>query len=113
SFLWRISREIEVGKTGENTWLPLADVVNLLSMTITAVGVFILPILDLADSSLTKYAFGLALLLFIGYPFALAGHYGLYNKNTPRGAGYMPFQEKIVLLLILLSVVAYLLFAFR
>jgi hypothetical protein len=97
SFVWRVSREVEVGKKGYITWLPPADILNLLSMVVVVVGVFILPILDLADLNSIKLSFGLAVLLFISYPFALAGHYDMYNNKTPRTFLYFPTQEKIVI----------------
>ncbi len=84
SFIWRISREVEVGKQGDLTWLPPADILNLISMAVTMVGVFVLPILGLADLSFIRFSFGLAVLLFVGYPFALAGHYDMYDNKTSR-----------------------------
>jgi hypothetical protein len=113
SFTWRVSREVEVGKSGDLTWLPVADALNLASMLTTVVGVFVFPILDLADINFSKNAFGLAALLFIGYPFALAGHYEMYNKNTERSYTYFPLQERIVLLIVSVSVIAYLVFVLR
>lgn len=109
SFTWRVSREVEVGKTGDLTWLPPADMLNLISMVTLMVGVFILPILNLADLNFAQHSFGLAVILFVGYPFALAGHYDLYNSKTSRSYSYFPFQEKVVVLIIIILVVGYLL----
>lgn len=108
SFVWRISREVEVGKKGDITWLPPADILNLLSMVVTMVGVFILPILDLADLNFMKLSFGLAVLLLVSYPFALAGHYDMYNSKTPRSFLYFPQQEKVVVAIATILVIAYL-----
>ena len=111
SFVWRISREVEVGKQGDLTWLPPADILNLISMAVAMVGVFVLPILGLADLSFIRFSFGLAVLLFVGYPFALAGHYDMYNNKTPRSFLYFPFQEKVVVAVIAILVTAYLFIA--
>ncbi|VVB92867.1 Uncharacterised protein [uncultured archaeon] len=111
SFIWRISREVEVGKTRDITWLPPADVLNLLSMVIAMVGVFVLPILGLVDLSFIKLSFGLAVLLFVSYPFALAGHYDMYNNKTSRSFLYFPAQEKVVVAITAILVILYLLFA--
>lgn len=112
SFTWRISREVDVGKT-DLTWLPPADMLNLASMLIVAIGVFVLPILNVANLKFMRLAFGLALLLFIGYPFALAGHYDMYNRKTGRSMRFFPFQEKVVAACILLAIVAYLIVAIK
>jgi hypothetical protein len=42
-------------------------------------------------------AFGLAVLLLAGYPFALAGHYEMFSPRTPRTMTYCPLQEQVVL----------------
>ena len=41
----RVNREIDVGSSGDRTWLPVADCVNLLSLSVTLIGVFVLPVL--------------------------------------------------------------------
>ena len=112
SFTWRISREVDVGKS-DLTWLPIADMLNLASMLVVAVGVFVLPILNVANLRFMKFAFGLALLLFIGYPFALAGHYDMYNRKTKRSLRYFPFQEKVVAACVFLAIIAYLIVALK
>jgi hypothetical protein len=85
---------------------------NLVSMLITVVGVFILPVLGIVDLVFSSRAFGLALLLFVGYPFALVGHYDMYNKNTPRSYSYLPTQEKVVLILVLIAAIIYIVLSF-
>ncbi len=115
SFGWRISREVEVsGSDGAvSTWLPPADILNLISMMITASGVFILPILGLISNEVSHLAFGFAMLLFVGYPFALAGHYDMYNKGR-RSFHYFPRQEKIVVAIIAVAAAGYIaIVAFR
>lgn len=105
SFGWRISREADVDEA-VSTWLPPADIINLFSMMITALGVFILPILGLIGTELSQLAFGFAMLLFVSYPFALAGHYDMFNKG-PRSFEYFPRQEKIVVAIIAIAAAAY------
>lgn len=109
-FVWRISREVEVGKEGDITWLPPADILNLLSMVIAIAGVFVLPILDLANVNVIKFSFGLAVLLFVSYPFALAGHYDMYNNKTTRSFLYFPMQEKVVVAITAILVILYIVF---
>jgi hypothetical protein len=108
---WRIEREVHVGGRGDLTWLPLADWVNLISMIVAAVGTFILPILKLVDINFAINAFAVALILFIGYPFALAGHYDMFNPNTKRSFKRYTFQEIIAIVIILILAIAYIAFA--
>ena len=111
SFVWRISREVEVAKERDITWLPPADILNLLSMVVAMVGVFVLPILDIADLNFIKLSLGLAVLLFVSYPFALAGHYDMYNNETNRSFLYFTSQEKVVVVITTILVIVYLVFA--
>lgn len=112
SFAWRISREVKVAEEGDLTWLPPADLMYLVSMVVVMVGVFVLPTLGLVGINFAKHSFALALLLFVGYPFALAGHYDMYNCKTSRSYLYFPFQEKVVVTIVIILVVAYLVFIF-
>ncbi|MFC1982822.1 hypothetical protein ACFLV5_03455 [Chloroflexota bacterium] len=98
-FIWRVSREVLMRSKGAPTWLPRADIVNLISMTLIVIGVFILPILGVRDLNIMKAFFGLAILLFVGYPFALIGHYKLYKWRIDDHS-YCPQQEKIVIYII-------------
>lgn len=111
SFVWRISREVEVGEEDDITWLPPADILNLTSMVVAMVGVFVLPILGIVDLNFTKLSFGLAVLLFVSFPFALAGHYDMYNNKTPRSFLYFTSQEKVVVAITTILVIIYLVFA--
>jgi hypothetical protein len=107
-FSWRISREIEMGKRNEITWLPVADWINLTSMLITVIGVFILPILGIKELYIIKRIFGYALLLIVGHAFALAGHYQLFRQGVKKRQPYLPRQERIVILIIGILSISYL-----
>ena len=106
-FTWRISREVKMAGKRERTWLPPADIVNLIAMVVIAIGVFILPILGLIDIDLVKRLFALAVLIFVGYPFALAGHYQLFSAKRKEKQTRCSFQERIVLLVIAALTVIY------
>jgi hypothetical protein len=84
AFSARATREIRVGDRGDLTWLPPADMLNLASLVVTAVGVFVLPVLRIGSSALPREALGLGVVLAVGYPFGLAGHYDMYNRHTGR-----------------------------
>jgi hypothetical protein len=74
------------------------------------VGIFILPVLGFVDQGFMTYAFGLAMLLFMGYPFGLAGHYHLYKKSK-RSYLYFPRQEKVVIAVTTVLAIAYIIIA--
>jgi hypothetical protein len=66
AFTLRITREIAVGREGDITWLPLADVLNLLSLLVTMLGVFIAAVLHIGGVALPAKAFGASVLLLAG-----------------------------------------------
>jgi len=94
AFAWRVGREITVGEKGEINWLPPADILNMVSMLIAFLGVFIFPLAGLDDENIPKISLGISIVLFAGYPFALAGHYELYTKGK-RKYRYTNRQEII------------------
>ncbi|MGW1716020.1 hypothetical protein [Streptomyces sp. NPDC002156] len=106
-FALRINREIDVSGKGDITWLPPADILNLLSIAVTMLGVFVAPVLGIGGTTVPVKAFGLSVLLLAGYPFALAGHYDLFNPRTYRSWTYCPRQERIVLSVVGVSAITY------
>jgi len=103
----RISREISVGASGDLTWLPVADYLNLLSLSITLIGVFVLPVLDVIGQTAASRLFGLAALLLVGYALALAAHYEMYNPRTARSMTYFPLQERVAVAAVAVAGLAY------
>jgi hypothetical protein len=71
----RINREIAVGDRGVVTWLPPADLLNLVSLVVTLIGVFAAPALSVVSPDVAQLTSGFAVVLLAGYPLALAGHY--------------------------------------
>jgi len=107
AFAARINREIAVGERRDLTWLPPSDILNLFSMVVLVAGVFILPVFGFDDPRFMTYAFGLAMLLFLGFPFGLAGHYDMYNNKSVRSYLYFPFQERVVIAVIAVVAISY------
>ncbi|MBA2810897.1 hypothetical protein E0500_026735 [Streptomyces sp. KM273126] len=76
-----------------------------------------LPILGISGAAVALKAFGLSVLLLVGYPFALAGHYDMFNPRTGRTLTsdgkltYCPPQERNVLYVVAVAVVAYIVLA--
>jgi hypothetical protein len=111
AYIMRLSREIAVGDKNMVTWMPPSDFLNLGSMLMTTIGVFILPLLGWATIDTSARLFGFALLLFVGYPFALAGHYDMYNQK-PRSGVYCTKQEMVALIVVGTIVLLYCCVAF-
>ena len=84
---WRISREVGMEASGEQTWLTWSDGVAAISFLILVLGVFVIPAIDIYSSAVAARVLGTALILFATYSFILAGHYNLYcrwGKAVPR-----------------------------
>jgi hypothetical protein len=95
AFSWRISREVYVGER-DWVWLAPADYLNLAAMSVLAVGVFVLPILNVGRTPVqATVSLGLAIMLFVGYAIALAGHYELFSRGRHRSMKYFPRMEKV------------------
>ena len=78
-----------------------------MSMIIAVFGVFVLPIFGIKNIEIAKHAFALALIMFAGYPLALAGHYEMFNSKTARSFDKFPFQEKVAIGIIVILAIAY------
>lgn len=100
SFAARIKREIAVGQQRDINWLPPSDILNLLSIVVLTVGVFILPVFGFGDQPFMTYSFGLAMILFMDYSFGFAGHYAMYNNRSNLSYRYFLFKEKVVITVI-------------
>lgn len=108
---FRVNREVSVARAGDLTWLPVADCLNMLSLSFTLVGVFILPVLDIIGEHAAGTVFGFAVLLLLGYAFALAGHYEMLDPRTRRSMAYFPVQERWVVAGVGLAAAAYIVVA--
>jgi hypothetical protein len=111
AFTLRVNREITVGGMGDLTWLPVADLINVISLGSTLLGVFILPVLGLVTTSFAGKAFGLAAVLLAGYAITLVGHYEMFNPKTPRTFLYFPRQEQIAAAATVAAATAYIVLA--
>jgi hypothetical protein len=111
AFTLRINREIAVSGSGGRTWFPVADCINMLSLSTTLLGVFLLPTLDLVSVHAAQRLFGVSVLLLIGYAVALVGHYEMFNPKTARSYVYFPRQEQIAVAFVAVAVVIYIVLA--
>jgi len=56
SLYWRVSREITIADRNDIKWLPPADIMNLISMLVTFIGVFALPIAGMENPNIPRLA---------------------------------------------------------
>jgi hypothetical protein len=91
--------------------LAPADKLIVAALLVTVLGVYVLPEVEIGLSAfdIARVALGFAILLSVGYPFALAGHYEWYVPRSWRSNRPLPRQEKIAIALILMVALLYLL----
>lgn len=104
AFGWRINREISVADEGRKTWLPLPDILNMLSM-LAVVGIdIILPLATDTFSRVSGLVLAVAYVLIAFHPISMAAHYRLFSRKgrtlyIEQGRDYPPItgQEAVCL----------------
>ncbi|WP_267098939.1 hypothetical protein [Xanthomonas sacchari] len=81
TFGWRINREISVGDAGRRTWLPVPDILNVVSMLSVVAICVILPLKTGVFSNYSRAVLAGSFVLIAFYPLALAGHYRLFSRG--------------------------------
>lgn len=112
-FGWRINREINVGDKAREVWLPIPDVLNVVSMVVLVAVCVIQPLSgSVRLSGGTPYSyppaaravFAAAAVLLVFHPLTMVAHYGLLSsngrpkvrRNGKEDSAYFPPQEAIV-----------------
>jgi len=100
-FTFRMTRELSLER--QKRWFPVPDFINIISVLITVIFVFLYPLknIDTFDISLSQKLFGFAVLLFSIYPFILIAHYDFFSKSSKRNSDqkYVTTQETIALVI--------------
>lgn len=91
AFTWRLDRELRMASSGEVTWVPLADVLNLVAFVVVGGGVFVLPALGVSDQSLPQHALGLGVVILALYLRSTHLHY--LATTSSSGPTPMPARE--------------------
>jgi hypothetical protein len=108
SFSWRIGREVGMAKQGERVWFPYADLLNLCSLMVTLLGVYVAGALGALSFEQSVQAFGWSVLLLTCWPFALLGHYDLLGpRPRTHQRPYLTAQELTVIVIAFALSVAY------
>jgi hypothetical protein len=80
AFGWRINREIPMGDKGLKTWLPIADLANILSMLSVVIICIIIPMIISVSEQITTIIIAEAFVLIVFHPINMAAHYRLFSK---------------------------------
>jgi hypothetical protein len=105
---WRAGQEREAGGPGELLWLPPCEILNLLSVCYSVVGVYVLPTV-LRSRGAMELAFCVYLLTYAAYPLAVLGHHeGFLGHAHERSLAYCTRQERNCVLMLVIAVVLYL-----
>jgi hypothetical protein len=95
-------------QSGPDIWFPIADYLNLLSFGFTIVFVFLVPMTKNYVPSISFLMFGIALILFAAYPFALVGHYQIFvRRKRPPTPPYCSWEEGAIVFLAAIAVVLF------
>jgi hypothetical protein len=81
AFGWRVNREINLGDGGRATWIPIPDVLNIMSLLTTVICLIVVPIATDAYLWLSRMVLGAAYVLIAFHPLTMAAHYRLWSKH--------------------------------
>jgi hypothetical protein len=93
AFGWRVNREIDLADSSKATWIPVPDVLNILSLLATVICVIVVPIATGSYFLLSRIVLGMGYVLIAFHPFTVAAHYRLWtragrNSYATRGKDY-------------------------
>jgi hypothetical protein len=80
AFGWRVNREINLGDVGRATWIPIPDVLNIMSLFATVICLIVLPIATDTYLWLSRMVLGAGYVLIAFHPITMAAHYRLWSK---------------------------------
>jgi hypothetical protein len=109
AFGWRLNREINLGDDGRAIWIPIADVLNIMSLLAAVICLIMVPIATDSYFWLSRMVLGAGYVLIAFHPFSVAAHYRLWsregkNKYVTDGKDY-PYATGEELVSSILSIV--------
>ena len=78
---WRVNREINLGDSGRATWIPIPDVLNIMSLLATGICLIVVPIATDSYFWLSRMVVGAGYVLIAFHPFTMAAHYLLWSRG--------------------------------
>jgi hypothetical protein len=87
AFGWRVNREINLGDADRGSWIPVPDVLNIMSLLATVICLIVVPITTDAYLWLSRIVLGAGYVLIAFHPFTMAAHYRLWSREGKSGHG--------------------------
>ena len=84
AFGWRVNREINLGDSGRATWIPIPDVLNIMSLLATVICLIVVPIATDSYFWLSRVVLGAGYVLIAFHPFTMAAHYRLWSRGQKQ-----------------------------
>jgi hypothetical protein len=81
AFGWRVNREINLSDAGRATWIPIPDVLNIMSLFATVLCLIVVPIATDSYFWLSRMVLAGGYVLIAFHPFTMAAHYRLWNRK--------------------------------
>ena len=81
AFGWGVNREINLGDSGRATWIPIPDVLNIMSLLATVICLIVVPIATDSYFWLSRVVLGAGYILIAFHPFTMAAHYRLWSRD--------------------------------
>src|ERR1700728_4090864 len=81
AFGWRVNREINLGDSGRGSWIPVPDVLNIMSLLATVICLIVVPIATDSYFWLSRIVLGAGYVLIAFHPFTMAAHYRLWSRG--------------------------------
>ncbi len=81
AFGWRVNREINLRDVDRGSWIPIPDVLNIMSLLATVICLIVVPITTDAYFWLSRMILGAGYVLIAFHPFTMAAHYRLWSKD--------------------------------
>src|SRR6202522_2416164 len=98
AFGWRVNREITLRDADRGSWIPVPDVLNIMSLLATVICLIVVPIATDTYFWLSRIVLGAGYILIAFHPFTMAAHYRLWsrdgrNKYVTAGKDY-PYRSE-------------------
>jgi hypothetical protein len=81
AFGWRMNREINHGEGSHAKWMPIPDVLNIVSLAATVIFLIVLPIATGQLTMPSRIVLGIGYVLIAYHPFTVSAHYCLWRKQ--------------------------------
>jgi hypothetical protein len=85
AFGWRVNREINLRDADRGSWIPIPDVLNMMSLLATVICLIVVPITTGAYFWLSRIVLGAGYVLIAFHPFTTAAHYRVWSGETKSG----------------------------